>query len=141
MPTINRRQWLQRSAALAAGALTATASQVPGALAQSTPSTAVSNPVGAAIAKPLEGDILASGLLFPEGPIAMPDGSVVVVELAADRLTRIDAQGQKTTIAQLPGGPNGAAVGPDGHFYICLSGGLEWKTENGHTFSTGPAKN
>ena len=27
-------------------------------------------------------DVLAEGLQFPEGPIAMPDGSVILVEIA-----------------------------------------------------------
>jgi len=53
----------------------------------------------------------------------MPDGSVVLVEIHGQRLIRIDRAGRKTTIADLPGGPNGAAVGPDGAFYICNNGG------------------
>jgi gluconolactonase len=53
----------------------------------------------------------------------MPDGSVVVVEMFGPRLTRIQADGSKETIAEIPGGPNGAAVGPDGAFYLCNNGG------------------
>jgi hypothetical protein len=34
-------------------------------------------------------EVLAEGLLFPEGPIAMPDGSVVLVEIARGALTRV----------------------------------------------------
>jgi gluconolactonase len=66
---------------------------------------------------------ITSGLRFPEGPIAMPDGSVVVVEIFGPRLTRVHPDGTKETIAGIPGGPNGAAVGPDGAFYICNNGG------------------
>jgi gluconolactonase len=29
----------------------------------------------------LEGRTLTTGLMFPEGPIAMPDGAVIVVEI------------------------------------------------------------
>jgi len=66
---------------------------------------------------------ITTGLRFPEGPIAMPDGSVVVVEMFGPRLTRIQPDGTKETIAEIPGGPNGAAVGPDGAFYLCNNGG------------------
>ncbi len=66
---------------------------------------------------------VAQGLRFPEGPIAMPDGSVVVVEMFGQRLTRIHPDGSTDTIAEIPGGPNGAAVGPDGAFYVCNNGG------------------
>ena len=33
---------------------------------------------------------LADGLRFPEGPVALPDGGVLLVEIAAGRLTRAD---------------------------------------------------
>ena len=55
---------------------------------------------------------VASGLAFPEGPIAMPDGTVILVEMFGPRLTRVHPDGTKETIAEIPGGPNGAAVGP-----------------------------
>lgn len=65
---------------------------------------------------------VASGLKFPEGPIAMPDGTVVVVEMFGPRLTRVHPDGRKETIAEVPGGPNGAALGPDGKFFVCNNG-------------------
>ena len=52
---------------------------------------------------------IASGLRFPEGPVAMPDGSVILVEIAAGRVTRIRADGSTETVAETGGGPNGAA--------------------------------
>lgn len=67
---------------------------------------------------------IASGLRFPEGPIAMPDCSVVLVEMFGPRLTRVHADGTKDTIAEFVGAPNSAAVGPDGAFYICNNGGV-----------------
>lgn len=69
-------------------------------------------------------DILTSGLMMPEGPIAMPDGSLLAVELLGGRLTRITADGSRTTVADLGGGPNGAAIGPDGRCYVCNNGGF-----------------
>jgi gluconolactonase len=68
--------------------------------------------------------IVCDGLGYPEGPVAMPDGSVLLVELAAGTLTRITPAGQREVIATLGGSPNGAAVGPDGHIYVCNSGGF-----------------
>ena len=53
----------------------------------------------------------------------MPDGSIVLVEMFGQRLTRVRPDGSKDTIAEIPGGPNGAAVGPDGAFYVCNNGG------------------
>jgi gluconolactonase len=67
--------------------------------------------------------LVAEGLRFPEGPIAMADGSVVLVEIERKALTRISPDGKVTTIADLGGGPNGAAIGPDGKVYICNNGG------------------
>jgi gluconolactonase len=66
---------------------------------------------------------ITSGLKFPEGPIAMPDGTVILVEMFGPRLTRVHPDGTKETIAEIPGGPNGAAIGPDGAAYVCNNGG------------------
>jgi gluconolactonase len=65
---------------------------------------------------------VTSGLKFPEGPIAMPDGTVILVEMFGPRLTRVHPDGTKETIAEIPGGPNGAAIGPDGAAYVCNNG-------------------
>jgi gluconolactonase len=76
---------------------------------------------------------ITSGLKFPEGPIAMNDGSVVLVEIQSGHLTRVAPDGTITRIAETGGGPNGAAVGPDGKVYICNNGGFEWAEVDGMT--------
>ena len=85
-------------------------------------------------------EIVATGLKFPEGPIAMADGSVVLVEIAAGRLSRVSPQGDIDVIAELGGGPNGAAIGPDGYCYVCNSGGFGWIEQDGLLLPEGTAK-
>jgi gluconolactonase len=80
---------------------------------------------------------VASGLAFPEGPVMLPDGEMLVVEIAAGVITRIGKGGKKSTLATPGGGPNGAAFGPDGHLYVCNNGGFAWKTVGGKTFPAG----
>ena len=70
--------------------------------------------------------VLATDLEFPEGPVVMPDGSVILVEIRGQRLTRVWPDGRKEIVAKIPGGPNGAALGPDGKMYICNNGGFSW---------------
>ena len=67
--------------------------------------------------------VLAEGLEFPEGPVVLPDGSVAICEIQGKRITRVDAEGNKETIAEPSGGPNGAQLGPDGKLYVCNNGG------------------
>ena len=82
--------------------------------------------------------ILATGLQFPEGPIAMPDGSVLFVEIAAGRLSRCRPNGPVEVVATPGGGPNGAAIGPDGACYVCS--GFIWHTDpNGGIYPHGRA--
>ena len=75
--------------------------------------------------------IVATGLSFPEGPVAMRDGSVVLVEIERQTVTRVLPDGTTQVIARTGGGPNGLAVGPDGAFYICNNGGFAWRLEMG----------
>jgi len=66
---------------------------------------------------------LATGLAFPEGPVAMDDGSVVICEIAGGCLTRVKPDGKTQMVAKPGGGPNGLAIGPDGALYVCNNGG------------------
>lgn len=79
-------------------------------------------------------EIVAEGLEFPEGPIAMADGSVILTEIKGQRLTRIFPDGRRQTVCETGGGPNGAAIGPDGAIYITNNGGaFQWLENNGLT--------
>lgn len=77
---------------------------------------------------------LASGLKFPEGPVAIADGDVILVEIARGTLTKVGADGSLQVLANLGGGPNGAALGPDGAMYIANNGGcFSWDDAMGLT--------
>lgn len=77
---------------------------------------------------------IASGLRFPEGPVAMGDGSFIVCEMAACRITRVSTDGATQTIAKTGGGPNGLALGPNGALYVCNNGGaFSFAERNGIT--------
>jgi len=76
-------------------------------------------------------ETVATGLRFPEGPVWLSDGSVLLVEIAAGRLTRVSAEGETEMVAHCGGGPNGVAIGPDGHAYVCNNGGFTWSESGG----------
>jgi len=79
-------------------------------------------------------ELVTEGLEFPEGPIAMADGSVILTEIKGKRLTRVTPDGKRTTVADTGGGPNGAAIGPDGSIYVTNNGGaFVWLDNNGLT--------
>jgi gluconolactonase len=77
---------------------------------------------------------VATGLQFPEGPVAMDDGSVILVEIKAGRITRVKTDGTTQTIATPGGGPNGLAIGPGGDLFVCNNGGnFEFREQDGLT--------
>jgi gluconolactonase len=82
---------------------------------------------------------IASGLRFPEGPVAMPDGSVVLVEIERRTLSRVTPDGRVRVVALLGGGPNGAALGPGGKIYVTNNGGLKFVDRPGKLFPVAQA--
>src|SRR5918912_3225020 len=82
---------------------------------------------------------IASGLRFPEGPVAMPDGSVILVEIERRTLSRVTPDGKVHVIATLGGGPNGAAMGPGGKIYVTKNGGFEFIDRPGRLFPVAQA--
>jgi gluconolactonase len=83
---------------------------------------------------------IARGLRFPEGPVAMPDGSVLLVEIERKTLSRVTPDGRIHVVASLGGGPNGAAMGPGGKIYVTNNGGFEWIERPGRLFPAVQAK-
>ncbi len=80
--------------------------------------------------------ILATGLGFPEGPVACADGSVVLTEIRNGRCSRVTPDGKVGVFSNCGGGPNGLAIGPDGYFYLCNNGGSRYV--EGHSMGLGP---
>ncbi len=75
--------------------------------------------------------ILATGLRFPEGPVALPDGSIALVEIARGTVSRVAPDGTVSVIATPGGGPNGLATGPGGDLFLCNNGGFLWHDAEG----------
>ena len=69
---------------------------------------------------------VATGLGFPEGPVSLGDGSFLVVQLEPGLLSRVLPDGTVSTVADLGGGPNSVAIGPDGAAYVCNNGGMRF---------------
>ncbi|HEX8467968.1 MAG TPA: SMP-30/gluconolactonase/LRE family protein [Allosphingosinicella sp.] len=82
----------------------------------------------------MEIELVAEGLEFPEGPVAMADGSVLVAEIRGRRISRVSPDGSKAMLVETGGGPNGLAIGPDGALWIANNGGsFSWHEEMGIT--------
>lgn len=82
----------------------------------------------------MELELVAEGLEFPEGPVAMADGSVLVAEIKGRRVTRVRPDGAKESLVETGGGPNGLAIGPDGALWIANNGGsFSWHEQMGLT--------
>ena len=79
---------------------------------------------------PLEFDVIADGLGFPEGPVIAEDGTVFAVDIHAGTVVRV-TDGRTEVAAATGGGPNGMAIGLDGLAYIANNGGFPWTEVNG----------
>lgn len=75
---------------------------------------------------------IAEGLKFPEGPIAQADGSLLFVEIERRTVSRVHPGGRVEVVADLGGGPNGMAIGPDGALYVCNNGGFLFGPDGGY---------
>ena len=81
---------------------------------------------------------VAEGLRFPEGPVALADGTVLVVEIDRGTLSRVHPDGRIDVVADCGGGPNSAAIGPDGAAYITNNGGCFGFVDLGALLLPGP---
>ena len=79
----------------------------------------------------MEFECVVDGLQFPEGPVWMQDGAIILVEIARGTVTRVWGDGRTEVVAETGGGPNGAAIGPDGALWLCNNGGFKFHRRNG----------
>jgi gluconolactonase len=77
----------------------------------------------------METTLLASGLGFPEGPVVMPDGRVVLCDGNTGELL-VYADGSVSTYARTGGSPWGAALGSDGAIYVTQGGNVPGSGDN-----------
>lgn len=71
----------------------------------------------------MDGEIIASDLEFPEGPVWL-DGDLVFTEIEGGHVSRWSPDGNIERFAPTGGGPNGATLGPDGFLYVTQNGGM-----------------
>ena len=67
--------------------------------------------------------MIASGLAFPEGPV-WADGELWLTEIEGGAVGRWTSDAGYARVADTGGGPNGAALGPDGALYVTQNGGM-----------------
>jgi gluconolactonase len=80
--------------------------------------------------EPLEFDVLATDLGFPEGPVILDDGSMLTVDIEGGRVVRV-ADGRVSVVATPGGGPNGLALADTQTVVVANNGGFLWTTVNG----------
>lgn len=71
----------------------------------------------------MNGEIIASGLEFPEGPVWL-DGTIWFTEILGGHVSRWTPAGGVERVAATGGGPNGATAAADGSLYVTQNGGM-----------------
>jgi gluconolactonase len=79
---------------------------------------------------PLEFEVLAAGLGFPEGPVVTDDGIVFVVDIDGGRVLRL-GDGAVDVVATPGGGPNGLALETLTTGIVANNGGFLWSEIDG----------
>src|SRR5215204_4126539 len=95
---------------LAGTASIAAAQGQPAPVAAETTATAIPGVIAAGT----KIEVIKSGFSGTEGPIGMPDGSLIFTETQANRITRIDANNQTSTFLENTNGSNGLAFDSKG---------------------------
>ena len=72
-----------------------------------TPSETIAPDIPGVVAGGTRVQVVAQGLRGTEGPIAAPDGTLLLTEQAANLITRIDAQGNRSTFLEKTDGAQG----------------------------------
>ncbi len=75
---------------------------------------------------------LADGLVFPEGPAVLDDGSVAFVETNGSRVSIWHPDTGVRVLATTGGGPNACCLGSDGNLYVAQNRGIigTWRADD-----------
>ena len=84
------------------------------AQAQATATDTVAPGIPGVVAAGTKVQAIKSGFQGTEGPIGLPDGSLIFTETQANRITRIDANGGTSTFLENTNGSNGLAFDANG---------------------------
>jgi gluconolactonase len=79
---------------------------------------------------PLDFEVLAGDLGFPEGPVFLDDGSLLVVDMDGGRIVQVQ-DGAVSVVANPGGGPNGLALADPQTAVVANNGGFLWTEING----------
>jgi gluconolactonase len=104
---------LHRLTTLAGACLLAACAQTPPALPVAGVTPGIPGVVSAAT--PIE--LIREGFSGTEGPVALPDGSLIFTETQANRITRIAADGSTSTFLDNSNGSNGLGFTANGDLY------------------------
>ncbi len=80
--------------------------------------------------EPLDFEVIATDLGFPEGPVILDDGAVLAVDIEGGRVVRVE-DGKVSVVATPGGGPNGLALRDRSTAVVANNGGFLWTTVNG----------
>lgn len=97
-----------------------TAAQGRGGAPQGPATDATAPEIAGVVAGGTKVQVLKDGLDGTEGPIALPDGSVIFSEINAQRLIRIDATGAFSTFLEKTGGTTGLAFDTQGRLFAAV---------------------
>jgi gluconolactonase len=87
-----------------------------------TPTETVAPDIPGVVAAGTRVQVVAQGLRGTEGPIAAPDGTLLLTEQAASVITRIDAQGNRSTFLDNTNGSQGLTFDQNGRLIGVLPG-------------------
>ncbi len=90
----------------------------------------------AALTRPGDLSLLARGFLFTEGPLELPDGSLLFQDIKAERTYLLGLDGEPAVVRDQTGAANGQTWGPSGSIVVCEQNGRrvsEWRPETGES--------
>jgi len=108
-----RKSWTHRLSIVASTVALATTAQAQ----DQAVAAAVTPAIAGVVAAGTRIELIKDGFTGTEGPVALPDGSLIFTETNANRITRIAADGSTSTFLDNSNGANGLGLTVDGTLY------------------------